>query len=513
MKRKALILTTIIIVLVNFASISRAGDDDTHYILVYLCARQVGFNEKDAQQIASATVSIDYDRHTEPVQKYKPWRNDPVARGIRRSFHAMLNTDIKGNNPEETLRLQLKSMERQSQRLYEEAKKTGNIGPYLHFLQDSVAHRDENGKPYKDNHGHLLDAHFPDYLGNDIERAKEVTKVTIDALSKFKRDRGEEPRPVNQALMDKWVEVLVRTNNPNALGALKVGGAPLPVPVVQGVTNAPDKDRARKALEEAMREQPADRDLSDLYNIPPETHYPYSTKLRKQCLSLQNGNCVPVGLPQPKNGGDISGNIDGSTEEARERNELLQVKSLVDKGAISRDSLSPRMRTELEQFELNQKLIGSSVKTGRAPSGTGITIIDPDKGAYDLADVPEINPQFIEALRRERQLLSQGRISEAAMANRTPGGGYITIFKTPSSNKPSSMREFLTTNQALHNQILSNRLPPESGSKPIIITDGKVNNRTQIPYGWVPCSCPGDHAGLGIWFEGTMYHDPAYICP
>ena len=87
----------------------------------------------------------------------------------------------------------------------------------------------------------------------------------------------------------------------------------------------------------------------------------------------------------------------------------------------------------------------------------------------------------------------------------------ITI--TPASTGDDLLREFLATHPLLLKQILLRDLPPESGENPIEVSDEKARSKAQIPPGWVPCQCPGAHEGLGIWVEGTMYHDPSYHCP
>jgi pimeloyl-ACP methyl ester carboxylesterase len=110
-------------------------------------------------------------------------------------------------------------------------------------------------------------------------------------------------------------------------------------------------------------------------------------------------------------------------------------------------------------------------------------------------------------------------IVERDSALRSPPGDAGRLFKViaVSSKKGttghSAMRDFLAQHTHLFDRLLSGQLPPEAQSEPIEMSDERVSNRSQLPSNWVPCQCPDQHAGLGIWIGNTMYHDPAYFCP
>lgn len=159
-----------------------------------------------------------------------------------------------------------------------------------------------------------------------------------------------------------------------------------------------------------------------------------------------------------------------TAEQARERNELLQVKALVDKGAINRDALNPKMRRMLEQFEATQKIIGDSIRSKSGKPSSQMTVLKSD-------------------------------------------GSRVPLNSNTSKGKAGGTRAFLSSHPDLHSKVLAGDLPPEAKSKPIEVTDGEVQDESQIPHGWHVCNCPGVHLGLGLLFKGVRYHAWGYTCP
>jgi hypothetical protein len=43
-------------------------------------------------------------------------------------------------------------------------------------------------------------------------------------------------------------------------------------------------------------------------------------------------------------------------------------------------------------------------------------------------------------------------------------------------------------------------------------TDGTFQIRIEVPPGWVPCTCPDQHPGAGIFVNGVQYHTPFLHC-
>lgn len=79
------------------------------------------------------------------------------------------------------------------------------------------------------------------------------------------------------------------------------------------------------------------------------------------------------------------------------------------------------------------------------------------------------------------------------------------------------LREWLAKHPQFLNRVLSNDLPPELKSRPIELSDQEATDRSKIPPGWIECSCPSSHPGLGIFIrEGRrirQFHDPNFQCP
>lgn len=124
---------------------------------------------------------------------------------------------------------------------------------------------------------------------------------------------------------------------------------------------------------------------------------------------------------------------------------------------------------------------------------------------------------------REQLLLESSTELSKAPQRREQVASPVTVLKSDGNliplngNSPksslNSAQGFLGSHKDLQRKILSKDLPPESNSRAIEVTDMKAEGEGQIPYGWVPCSCPDAHAGLGIWVKGTMWHARQYICP
>jgi hypothetical protein len=126
--------------------------DDSHYNLTYVIARMVGYSPEQAYRLASASVSIDYSKETEPVQQYGVVTgSSPIPITMdqppRWRFHAFRERDYLGDGPEAVAAD--RAILQQRIKLYEMAFDEKNPGPYLHFYQDEVPHHG-----YTANGGH-----------------------------------------------------------------------------------------------------------------------------------------------------------------------------------------------------------------------------------------------------------------------------------------------------------------------------------------------------------------------
>jgi hypothetical protein len=103
---------------------------------------------------------------------------------------------------------------------------------------------------------------------------------------------------------------------------------------------------------------------------------------------------------------------------------------------------------------------------------------------------------------------------------RQPSSGGETTGPPPELLKPErdeDLREWLAKHPQFLKRVLSNNLPPELKNQAIELSDQEAPDRSRIPPGWVECTCPSDHPGLGIFLrEGgrvRQFHDPNFHCP
>lgn len=86
------------------------------------------------------------------------------------------------------------------------------------------------------------------------------------------------------------------------------------------------------------------------------------------------------------------------------------------------------------------KYTGSSDPFKTIATARGITIVDPDHGIDDLASIPQINPDFITALRRcaqvdARAFSYRGWYQDAMTCDKSADGSYISAFGGPTGRK------------------------------------------------------------------------------
>lgn len=117
--------------------------DDTHYGVTYYLARIVGYTPEQSQRLASATVSVDYSKATEPVQGENMIVGPPgSAQTPRVSFHAFLDEVIYPDcqtNIEER-RAAMLDVKKRERFLFQQAVKSRNPGVFFHFYQDEFSH-------------------------------------------------------------------------------------------------------------------------------------------------------------------------------------------------------------------------------------------------------------------------------------------------------------------------------------------------------------------------------------
>jgi hypothetical protein len=178
---------------------AQAYDDDTHFWLTYLLARKVGYDRFQALDIASADLSVDYDKQTWPILPLSLHMQDQRKRlhalpstreavkcrdkarkQIEKNKHSSL-TDEEIERLEESVHQCLQpQIEAELNGRWQDAVNTGNPGVFLHYYQDSFAHRG-----FQSRLGHLRAGHIPDFLSSDPVKAYDMALGTIRQLRRF----------------------------------------------------------------------------------------------------------------------------------------------------------------------------------------------------------------------------------------------------------------------------------------------------------------------------------------
>lgn len=240
-------LSMLLLLLIEMAlPLSALAYEGDHYVWTYYLALHVGFNRRQAYQIADAAYAIDWDKDTGPMEAtvgdaffgadhtgFVGTAHPQIAR-IWSRFHAFKVETGNFIGAGDQLNIRARNLNE----LWALALSEGNPGPYLHLLQDSYAHGD-----YDTVRGHAIAGHKPDFLIYDMEKAKTMTRETIRALSEFMTVKlGKTPNPPDMARIYEVLDLLFRANPiPNApnIGVgffeescKKLQGLGIPCPVV-----------------------------------------------------------------------------------------------------------------------------------------------------------------------------------------------------------------------------------------------------------------------------------------
>ena len=121
---------------------ARAYNDDTHFPFTYFMARACGYTPLQAYRLACACLSIDYAAETEAEQYHRIIPSSQDAQTPRVDFHAFMDQrafpDCLSDNRQ--MQLALNAIQQRRATFWGIAKKSGNIGHFIHFLQDETAH-------------------------------------------------------------------------------------------------------------------------------------------------------------------------------------------------------------------------------------------------------------------------------------------------------------------------------------------------------------------------------------
>ncbi|MFN8612354.1 MAG: DUF6765 family protein [Vulcanimicrobiota bacterium] len=196
--------------ILQMAASALAYDLDTHYAFTYYLARKVGFTARQARSIASADSSIDTDPSTEPLQIDQVVNPLGDAQGPRIRFHALPPSALNVDSDPEAQKKRNQFNQQRLEQLWQQGLAQHNPGIYLHYLQDTFAHRG-----YYSTSGHAGAGHAKDYLSVNEHDSIEMMEATIKALQRFMReDLKREPCDPDRQECLAVLHQLVQVNQP-----------------------------------------------------------------------------------------------------------------------------------------------------------------------------------------------------------------------------------------------------------------------------------------------------------
>lgn len=201
----------VVIALCAAAMPAMAYDGDTHYAWTYYLAIHVGYTPRQAYQLASAAWAIDHDAQTGPLHATKTdtysGAPNPTIERVWRRFHAFADAVYVGTRPDVDA---VSERRREGEAtLAAIGVRQRNIGAQIHYLQDFFAHNE-----YDSVRGHAIWGHAPDRIGHRPNRARAMTKRTIQALVEFAPSVGVEPRMPDEERLWVVLDRLSKVNPP-----------------------------------------------------------------------------------------------------------------------------------------------------------------------------------------------------------------------------------------------------------------------------------------------------------
>lgn len=177
-----------------------AYDNDTHYWLTFYLAVKAGFTNIQAEQIASADVSVDFDADTEPVSPdisiLDVGKFQSKFSEIRVRFHALADkaavskaagvTKVQWWDPRQEDDAKLQAIIREQVRarqdeFWNQTLAAGqNPGTFLHYLQDTYSHRN-----FLSFFGHAGYKRV-DHLSSVPLKSREMVEMTLRYLVAYK---------------------------------------------------------------------------------------------------------------------------------------------------------------------------------------------------------------------------------------------------------------------------------------------------------------------------------------
>ncbi len=177
-----------------------AYEKETHFWFTYYLAVKVGYTHVQAMQVASADVSVDFDKDTVPefaaIRSFSSFLHpQDHFQDVRVRFHALAHksTVMKKSgsktmywfDPQAVKGEQLKVAdelvrERRDAFWAETIGKPENPGAFLHYMQDMYPHR--GFLSYVGHPGY----YYADFIASDMEKADQMAFETIRYLIAFR---------------------------------------------------------------------------------------------------------------------------------------------------------------------------------------------------------------------------------------------------------------------------------------------------------------------------------------
>lgn len=221
--RCTVLLLISVIIILSTPQRGQAYDNDTHFWLTYYLAIKTGYSPVQAAQIASANISVDFDKQTDPVlarpnfmlDVFRPiiYTENPRiylhAFPLRRTcFNAGETSESeiyknpldprKSTDPAILSYLAKKVADGQDYRLQELLKYPHNPGVFLHYLQDKYSH-----KGFWSGVGHA-GYEYVDYLATSPADAKLMIIDTVNYLIEFKKLMAGQPIGTADSIAQNW---------------------------------------------------------------------------------------------------------------------------------------------------------------------------------------------------------------------------------------------------------------------------------------------------------------------
>jgi beta-lactam-binding protein with PASTA domain len=193
------------------ASPALAYDGDTHYAWTYYLAIHVGYSPRQAYQLASAAWAIDHDAQTGPLHASAAdsvsGAPNPAIERVWRRFHAFADAVYVGAQPDvNTVGERRREGE---ETLAAIGARQRNIGAQIHYAQDYFAHNE-----YDSVRGHAVWGHAPDRIGHGPNRARAMTRKTLELLTAFAPVVGVQPRAPDEKRLWEVLDRLIQVNPP-----------------------------------------------------------------------------------------------------------------------------------------------------------------------------------------------------------------------------------------------------------------------------------------------------------